>query len=36
MTFVIVMAAFVAAIHVFQGVDARHKPAVGLDPRGRA
>jgi hypothetical protein len=32
---------FVPAIHVFDlgldhGMDARHKPALGLDPRGRA
>jgi tetratricopeptide (TPR) repeat protein len=39
MTLVIVMAGLVPAIHVFdlaadQGVDARHEPALGLDPRG--
>jgi hypothetical protein len=41
MTLDIVMAGLVPAIHVFdlafdQGVDARHKPALGLDPKGRA
>jgi hypothetical protein len=41
MTVVIVMAGLVPAIHVcdwlvIKGVDARHKPALGLDPRGRA